>query len=213
MSCQPSHRSDTEIQCGFTRPLVGRRSFFGASLLAAGGFFATTEVGQALSRFSGRSLIDTRALPSEWVRRQGGELHAYGRYLSTMRLRHISVQEIIATHAKRKGSVWNTLPPRSQWRNIGQTLRIADEISSRLGTSVKNVTSAFRSPSYNARCPGAKPNSYHKQNYALDLKFYSSPYTVARVARSIRQEGKFRGGVGRYSGFTHVDTRGYNADW
>ena len=70
----------------------------------------------------------------------------------------------------------------------GEGLRasdLADEISVRLGTSVRTVTSAFRSPSYNARCPGAKPNSYHKRNNALDLKFHASPYAVVRAARSI----------------------------
>ena len=96
---------------------------------------------------------------------------------------------------------------------MSETLRVADEISVRLGTSVKIVTSAFRSPSYNARCPGAKPNSCHKQNFALDLSFHASTHSVARAARNIREEGKFRGGVGRYSSFTHVDTRGYNVDW
>ena len=192
---------------------AGRRSFLATSLLTAGGLFATTNPTQALSLYSGKSNLDTSKLPNEWVRRQGADLHAYARYLSSLRLKHISVQDVIASHAKRKGSVWNVIPTRSFWRHMSQTLRVADEISMRLGTSVRNVTSAYRSPSYNARCPGAKPNSFHKRNYALDLKFHASTYTVARVARSIRQEGKFRGGVGRYSGFTHVDTRGYNADW
>ena len=117
------------------------------------------------------------------------------------------------SHAKRKGSVWNTLPPRSKWLHVSQTLRVADEIARRLGSSIRDVTSAYRSPAYNARCPGAKANSFHKENYALDLKFFASPYTVARTARHIREEGRFRGGVGSYSAFTHVDTRGYNADW
>ncbi len=31
--------------------------------------------------------------------------------------------------------------------------------------------------------------------------------------RAIRSEGKFRGGVGLYPEFVHVDTRGRNADW
>lgn len=211
MSC-PSRVSDAS-DSPFVRPLLGRRKFLGATLLTASGLFASTSVTEAISAFSGRSTIDTSNLPSEWVRRQGRELHAYARYLSSLRLRHISVEEVIASHAKRKGSVWNNLPPRSAWAHMSQTLRVADEISSRIGTSVRDVTSAYRSPAYNARCPGAKPNSFHKKNYALDLKFNASTYTVARVARSIRQEGKFRGGVGRYSGFTHVDTRGYNADW
>jgi hypothetical protein len=182
-------------------------------VLTAGGLFAAICPLHALSLYSGKSDLDTSKLPGEWVRRQGAELHAYARYISSLRLRHISAQDVVAAHAKRKGSVWNVLPPRDAWPRMSQTLRVADEISARLGTSVEDVTSAFRSPSYNARCPGAKPNSFHKQNFALDLKFHASPYSVARVARSIREEGKFRGGVGRYSGFTHVDTRGYNADW
>lgn len=212
MSClSPHHEGDSSPQ---EPPApVQRRSFLGHAILTASGLFAATCPTQALSLFSGKSNLDLSKLPGEWVRRQGPELHAYARYLTSLRLNHISVQEIIMAHAKRKGSVWNVLPPRTYWSHLSQTLRVADEISSRLGTSVKDVTSAFRSPSYNARCPGAKPNSFHKKNFALDLKFFASTYTVARVARSIREEGKFRGGVGRYSGFTHVDTRGYNADW
>ena len=191
----------------------GRRNFLRASLLTAGGLFAPAGVSQAVSVFSGRSDLDLAELPAEWVRRQGPDLHAYGRYLSALRLRHISVQQIIASHARKKGSVWNALPGRDSWRQISQTLRVVDEISVRLSTSVKGVTSAFRSPSYNARCPGAKPNSCHKENVALDLQFHASTHAVARAARNIREEGKFRGGVGRYMGFTHVDTRGYNVDW
>ena len=191
----------------------GRRNFLRASLLTASGLFAPAGVSQAVSVFSGRSDLDLAELPAEWVRRQGPDLHAYGRYLSALRLRHISVQQIIASHARKKGSVWNALPGRDSWRQISQTLRVVDEISVRLSTSVKGVTSAFRSPSYNARCPGAKPNSCHKENVALDLQFHASTHAVARAARNIREEGKFRGGVGRYTGFTHVDTRGYNVDW
>jgi hypothetical protein len=192
---------------------ANRRSFFKKSVLTAGGLFATTGVTQAISVFSGGAALDVNELPNEWVRRQGPELLAYARYLSALRLKHISVQQIIISHAKRKGSVWNALPLRESWRQMSQTLRVADEISVRLGTSVASVTSAFRSPSYNARCPGAKPNSCHKENVALDLKFHASTYAVAKAARNIREEGKFRGGIGRYTAFTHVDTRGYNVDW
>ena len=61
--------------------------------------------------------------------------------------------------------------------------------------------------------PGAKPRSYHQQNVALDLMFKTSQSRVARVARELRDNGAFKGGVGRYNIFTHIDTRGYNADW
>jgi hypothetical protein len=212
MSCLSDRHEGDSLSHPQSSP-PGRRSFVRASFLTAGGLFAATHVTQALSVFSGRSNLDTSQLPKEWVLRQGSLLHSYARYLSSLRLKHISVQDIILSHAKCKGRIWNALPPRSEWSHMSRTLRVADEISVRLGSSVSSVTSAFRSPAYNARCPGAKPNSYHKRNFALDLKFHASTYAVARAARSIREEGKFRGGVGRYTGFTHVDTRGYNADW
>lgn len=194
--------------------LLKRRGFLRSGMLATSALVAGTLESSAFSLFGRRSQLDLTQFPKPWLRKQSErDLHAYAKYLSSLRLRHIGVEQVLGAHAKRKGSLWNTLPPRSLWRNMGQTLWVADEISHRLGGSVKVVTSAYRSPSYNARCPGAKPNSYHKQNFALDLQFYASPWTVSRIARSIREEGHFQGGVGRYSGFTHVDTRGYNADW
>ena len=138
MSCPSMRPEGAPLPIPIALP-TSRRSFMSASLLTASGLFAATSTTQALSLFSGRSNLDTSKLPSEWVRRQGAELHAYARYLSSLRLKHIPVQEVIAAHAKRKGSVWNTLPPRSAWRHMSQTLRVADEISSRLGTSVRPV--------------------------------------------------------------------------
>ena len=191
-----------------------RRAFLRTAAFSAGGFLAAAPASEAFSLFGRRSQLDLSIFPSSWLRRTSErDLHSYAKYLSSLRLKHIGTEQILLAHAKRKGSLWNSLPPRRFWRNMGQTLWVADEIADRLGGSVKAVTSAYRSPSYNARCPGAKPNSYHKQNYALDLQFYASPWTVSRIARSIRQEGHFQGGIGRYPGFTHVDTRGYNVDW
>ena len=107
----------------------GRRGFLRASLLTAGGMFASAGVTQGVSVFSGQSDLNVNELPAEWVRRQGPLLHAYGRYLSALRLRHISVQQIITSHARKKGSVWNALPGRESWRQMSQTLRVADEIA------------------------------------------------------------------------------------
>jgi len=194
-------------------PNQSRRRFLSATVLAGSALFAASNSASAFSLFRGSSKLDTSNLPRDWVRSQGGELHAYANYLSSLRLRHIGVEEVIAAHAKTKGNLWNTLPSRALWKNMGQTLWVADEVAHRLGGSIKEVTSAYRSPDYNARCDGARPNSFHKTNYALDLKYHASPSTVARIARSVREEGRYQGGVGRYSGFTHVDTRGYNVDW
>ena len=40
-----------------------------------------------------------------------------------------------------------------------------------------------------------------------------SPGKVAAMVRAMKSSGLFKGGVGRYGNFTHVDTRGQNADW
>ena len=96
---------------------------------------------------------------------------------------------------------------------MGATLKVADRIGAQVGSPVREVTSAYRSYSYNRRCPGAESRSYHLQNVALDLKFNTSTSRVAGAARYLRSKGVFKGGVGRYSAFTHIDTRGQNVDW
>lgn len=99
------------------------------------------------------------------------------------------------------------------WPNIRSTLRVADSLADRLDLKMKDVISVYRSPAYNSRCPGAKSNSYHTRNNAMDIVFPCKPGKVAAMARAMRATGLFRGGVGRYGGFTHIDTRGANVDW
>ena len=96
---------------------------------------------------------------------------------------------------------------------MGGTLKAVDHVAATIGQPVMEVASAYRSPAYNRRCSGAKSSSWHLQNFALDLKFQASPGTVARAARSVRAKGVFKGGIGRYPSFVHIDTRGKNADW
>ena len=36
---------------------------------------------------------------------------------------------------------------------------------------------------------------------------------VERLMEKIRSDGVFRGGIGTYNTFVHVDTRGENANW
>ena len=83
-----------------------------------------------------------------------------------------------------------------------------------MGVPVQGILSAYRSPRYNYAVHG-KSKSLHKANQAVDVVFRgASPAYVARVARYLRDsKRKFKGGVGQYSSFVHVDTRGYNADW
>jgi hypothetical protein len=141
----------------------------------------------------------------------GGD--AYRKFLSRIGLRKISVNDIMDSHAKAHGRIHNTLPPRQLWGNIRSTLSSLDKVAARLGEPVGEVLSVYRSPAYNATCPGAKSHSYHIRNNAIDVRFSSSPKRVAAMARDLRRQGLFSGGVGRYPGFTHIDTRGSNVDW
>jgi hypothetical protein len=181
--------------------------------VAAASLLAGVQNSEAFFFFGGKSNLDVDALPREWVKEQGDELHDYARHVAKYRLEKITVQDVIKAHARHKGACWNRIPPRDQWDNMGPTLQVADKLTEALGVELKQICSAYRSPAYNSRCPGAKPRSYHQKNVALDLIYDTSSSRVTRVARELRNNGVFKGGIGRYSTFTHVDTRGYNADW
>jgi uncharacterized protein YcbK (DUF882 family) len=99
------------------------------------------------------------------------------------------------------------------WSNLVGPLRVADAICERLQEEVLLIASAYRTAAYNALCPGSAKNSQHLQNGALDLIFRTDPAEVAHVARDLRGQGLYHGGVGQYQNFTHVDTRGENVDW
>ena len=92
------------------------------------------------------------------------------------------------------------------------TLWIADLARTQLGFSL-TITSAYRSTDYNKAVGGAV-RSQHLANTALDL--IPSKGRVRELYDQLiamRKGGAFRGGVGIYSSFVHVDTRGKNATW
>lgn len=190
-----------------------RRRFLATAGIVTGSLAMSAQHSSAFFFFGGKTDFNTDDLPQEWVTQQGKNLQDYARYIAKHRLEKVTVQQVIKAHARNKGAVWNNIPPRSMWENMIPTLQAADQLAVALGSELKEVTSAYRCPEYNARCPGAKPRSYHQKNVALDLMFNTSQARVARVARELRNNGLFDGGVGRYSIFTHIDTRGYNADW
>ncbi len=152
-------------------------------------------------------------LPAEWADLQGRNLTNYADYLANLNLEKVAVQQVIEAHAKQHGNVWNSLPPQSLWKNIGITLKVVDRIAREIDTPVKEVISVYRSPAYNARCAGAKSSSWHQANFAMDVSFPISSRVITNTVRNYRNRGLFRGGVGGYSNFTHVDTRGMNVDW
>jgi len=152
-------------------------------------------------------------LPEEWLRREGRTVSSYASFIDGLRLRNITTQQVIGSHAKQRGSVWNSIPPREAWRSVGPTLQVIDRVSRELNVPVTEVLSVYRNPVYNSLCSGARRNSWHTRNYAVDVKMGAKPSTVAAMAGRLRDRGQFRGGIGRYGDFTHVDTRGTNIDW
>ena len=53
------------------------------------------------------------------------------------------------------------------------------------------------------------------QNQAVDVTFNGiSSWQVTKIAKNLRDNKKeFKGGIGYYRGFTHIDTRGFNSTW
>ena len=76
------------------------------------------------------------------------------------------------------------------------------------------VISGYRSPKYNRKIGGAR-KSQHMVAKAADIQVTGMhPDDVRQEILTLIKEGKMAtGGVGRYTTFTHYDTRGWNARW
>lgn len=142
-------------------------------------------------------------------------------YIDPLGLRHFKGREFTPYWSRTKNGAKNSIPHESLWPNIAQTLIVADEVRHKLAAPMK-VTSSYRNPAYN-RAVGGAPASLHLRFNALDLSC-ADPGKAAAIADSLR--GKlfgsptsgggtftFAGGIGTYSTFVHIDTRGYDADW
>lgn len=108
----------------------------------------------------------------------------------------------------------NTDPPGDTWEHINNTALALDELRGRLGRPI-TLLSVYRSPAYNKAIGGAS-KSQHVQFSAVDFVVQGSPVGPlqwASALREMRSSGLFKGGIGTYASFVHVDTRGYNADW
>ncbi len=106
------------------------------------------------------------------------------------------------------------IPPEKYWQNIIPTAEVVGLVEEQVGTV--NVTSTYRPLGYNRQI-GSSDGSQHVQNTAID--FWSpnaSTRQIYNLTQQLRdEENMFTGGIGIYpsSGFVHVDTRGYDADW
>jgi hypothetical protein len=151
-------------------------------------------------------------LPGEWSAHNGAAAE-YLRYLTSLNLQRVDPKQVIAAHAKAKGSTWNSLPPKQWWNRMGYVLKVVNRVAREMNVDSVEIISAYRSPAYNARCAGAKAGSWHQANVAVDVKFPDRASKVTATARQLRDLGLFKGGVGGYWNFTHIDARGQNVNW
>lgn len=136
----------------------------------------------------------------------------YHYFLAGLQLRHFSPQEIIRYADQVRGGVRNSLPPREMWQDLVPTLWVVDQLRELLDKPIV-LTSIYRDEDYN-RAVGGAPASYHLRNQAIDFQVRGArPATSFNKLVAMRAAGTFRGGLGLYSTFVHVDTRGRNATW
>lgn len=193
--------------------LTSRRGFLSTLGLTAAGLFlgSTSQSEGAFFGLIGDKPVE--GIPHAWVQQKGSDVLRYARYIQSLKLRNITAHDVLAPHFKTRGHTHNTLPPKVYWRNIAPTLRLVDAIIDSLHQPLDDITSAYRSPRYN-RAVGGRSHSYHMRNVACDIQIQGvSPSRVAYAASKLRSRGYFKGGIGRYSNFVHVDTRGVNVNW
>jgi N-acetylmuramidase/Peptidase M15 len=145
-------------------------------------------------------------------------VQTFEQFVQGLGLRHIKAYELLVKgnqHNNPDSAAYglNTDPPREIWSNIIKTAKVADELRQRIGAPIV-LLSVYRSEAYNTAIAGAG-GSMHKKFNAIDLtvRNHMSPDTWANVLREMRTAGFFTGGIGIYTSFVHVDTRGTNADW
>ena len=188
-----------------------RRKFLATTGGAAAGVIIGSVSSQAAIFGFGNKPVP--GIPHAWVQAKGQDVERYAKYIQSLNLRNITPRMVLAPHFKSRGRVSNALPPKSYWGKMGPTLKVIDKMVTHIGAPLKEIVSAYRSPYYN-RAVGGKSKSYHMQNMACDIKFSGvSTYHVAYIAKQVRSQGFYKGGIGRYSSFVHVDTRGANIDW
>ena len=134
----------------------------------------------------------------------------FQRLLDKWKVKHFTAKEFFYRGASDEKLQLNTDPPAKLWPNMEKTAKVLDEARTRLGASIR-ITSAYRSPAYNKRIGGVS-NSTHVRFNATDL-VTAQPASLYLVLLDLRREGMFKGGLGLYRSFVHLDTRGVNATW
>jgi hypothetical protein len=134
------------------------------------------------------------------------------RLMGAAGIEHFGPGEVLTLGAAHASNGLNTLPPLSIVHQIMPTLVVVDSLRDHLKSPV-TILSGYRSEAYNKAIGGAKA-SMHRQFRALDIS--AKNHTAAKVSEILkrwRDQGLWRGGLGRYASFVHIDDRTANADW
>jgi len=132
----------------------------------------------------------------------------FTKFFDGLHLKNFKASELLP-YFERSG---NTIPPEELWKNCVETFRVLDALRDYFGRPV-TITSSYRSPQYN-KGVGGRPSSRHLRFNALDIQVSGEePAVVASKLKQWRSAGVFKGGIGTYNTFVHLDTRGYNATW
>jgi uncharacterized protein YcbK (DUF882 family) len=137
---------------------------------------------------------------------------SFTEWFTRQEFNNFTATELLENFRRVHDRVKNTAPSRDLWANIVPTLRIADKLRDDLREPVR-IHSSYRSPAYNAEVGGEK-KSFHMKFQALDISVAGvTPTRVFDRLKAYRTAGLFKGGLGLYSSFVHIDTRGENATW
>lgn len=146
----------------------------------------------------------------------------FERFVDGLGLPNFRGSEFTPYWSRTRNGVSNSAPPSPRWNNIVPTLAVLQHFRTDFGSPV-HLLSTFRSEEYNRAVGGAK-ESQHVRFRAIDFSVSSgTPAQWAKRLRSYRRRRftipgtgntfEFKGGIGVYSGFVHVDTRDTIADW
>jgi len=162
-----------------------------------------------------------KALWKDWIyyryqqqyRMEPTPTETFSEYFNRQGFKNFHADELEWYFQVKRNGVHNDAPPRAIWKNIIPTVKVLQLLRDRLGRSIY-ISSSYRSKLYNSALSGAATGSYHMKFMACDIQVSGvSPRKVHAALADIREEGHFSGGLGLYSTFVHIDTRGYNANW
>lgn len=115
---------------------------------------------------AGGNVVKVRATP----RFDGSfEVDAFRAFVGSLRLIHLTADELLPYFANLRSGVSNAPPPPALWQNFGPTLLIVDAVRTRLGAPL-HLTSSYRAPAYNRQLEGAAALSQHMAFRAADIQ-------------------------------------------